>query len=71
MTCKGVCVRYKAQKPRDESRYNQGQKRCSRCVIFMFWDGNNCPCCNTGLRRRPRNSKDRERHQKIETIQRM
>jgi hypothetical protein len=40
MTCKGICIRHKAQKPSGTSgRYTSGQKRCQICEIFIKWDG--------------------------------
>ncbi|PWU80745.1 MAG: hypothetical protein DLM72_10635 [Candidatus Nitrosopolaris wilkensis] len=57
MTCKGICVRHKAQKPVGSGRYANGQKRCQICEIFMKWDGLWCPCCGYRLRTRPRNLK--------------
>ncbi len=71
MGCKGICARYKAQKTRDESRYSNGQKRCSKCEIYINWDGNNCPCCSMILRTRPRSAKDRERYPGANIITRM
>ena len=35
MTCKGICTRYKAQKPVGTGRYASGQKRCQICEIFI------------------------------------
>ena len=43
MTCKGICIRHKAQKP--------------VCEIFLKWDGLWCPCCGYRLRTKPRNLK--------------
>ncbi len=57
MSCKGICVRYKAQKPGDSGRYIAGQKRCQVCTIFIHWNGLCCPCCGYRLRTKPRNSK--------------
>jgi hypothetical protein len=51
MTCKGICIRYKA----DSNNYANGQKRCQICDLFMQWDGIFCPCCGYKLRNRPRN----------------
>lgn len=61
MACKGICDKYMAQKPLMQSRYAEGQKRCSVCEIFMRWDGNNCPCCGVMLRTSPRGTQDRAR----------
>nr|AIF09427.1 hypothetical protein [uncultured marine thaumarchaeote KM3_36_H05] len=39
MTCKGICTRYKAQKPVGTGRYASGQRRCQICEIFIKWEG--------------------------------
>jgi len=57
MTCKGICIRHKAQKPSGSGRYASGQKRCQICEIFINWDGLWCPCCGYRLRTKPRNLK--------------
>ena len=45
----------------DDGRYENGQKRCQHCEIFIKWPGLRCPCCHTSLRTRPRPKKYRER----------
>jgi len=57
MTCKGICPRYKAQKPVGTGRYASGQRRCQICEIFINWEGLWCPCCGYRLRTKPRNLK--------------
>ena len=57
MTCKGICIRHKAQKPVGTGRYSTGQKRCQICELFLKWDGLWCPCCGYRLRTKPRNLK--------------
>ena len=57
MTCKGICVRYKAQQPVGTGRYASGQRRCQICEIFIKWEGLWCPCCGYRLRTKPRNLK--------------
>jgi hypothetical protein len=57
MTCKGICIRHRAQKPVGEGRYASGQRRCQICEIFIKWDGLWCPCCGYRLRTKPRNLK--------------
>ena len=57
MTCKGICIRHKAQKPVHLGRYAMGQKRCQICELFIRWDGLWCPCCGYRLRTKPRNLK--------------
>ena len=54
MTCKGICPRYKAQKPVGTGRYASGQRRCQICEIFIKWEGLWCPCCGYRLRTKPR-----------------
>jgi hypothetical protein len=62
MTCKGICIRHKAQKPLDHSgRYAAGQKRCQICAIYMRWDGMWCPCCGCRVRTRSHNSKFKQK----------
>jgi len=57
MTCNGVCQRYKATGSFYGGRYNNGQKRCQVCVIFIVFSGIWCPCCGYKLRSKPRNKK--------------
>jgi len=55
MSCKGICVRFKATRVRNGLRYANGQKRCQICEIFIIYDGYFCPCCGFRLRTKPRN----------------
>ena len=55
MTCKGICIRYKATKPAKGGRYSNGQRRCQMCEEFLDWEGLWCPCCGYRLRSHPRN----------------
>jgi len=71
MTCKGTCNQYKAQRTPGINRYVQGQKMCSTCEIFVWWDDTHCPCCNCTLRTRPRNTKNRRQLQMIQVVQRI
>ena len=62
MTCKGICIRHRAQRPASYfGRYATGQKRCQVCSIFMKWDGAWCPCCGCRVRTKPRNSKFKQK----------
>jgi hypothetical protein len=62
MTCKGICIRHRAQKRFDSSaRYVTGQKRCQVCEIFMKWNGPWCPCCGYRVRTKPRAPRKREK----------
>jgi hypothetical protein len=57
MTCKGICMRHRAEKPFGIGRYASGQKRCQGCDEYIRWDGIFCPCCSYRLRTKPRNWK--------------
>ncbi len=61
MTCNGVCENHKATKPAYGGRYEDGQKRCQTCQIFVYHDGFYCPCCNMRLRASSRNTKLKEK----------
>jgi len=61
MVCKGICCRYKAKCNFKRFRYNNGQKRCNVCELFIIWDGKYCPCCGMCLRTRPKFSKNKQR----------
>jgi len=60
-TCLEICLKYKALKNKDGGRYDNGQKRCQGCEIFIKWNGIYCPCCNKRLRNKPRNRFTKER----------
>ncbi|QLH09029.1 hypothetical protein DSQ19_05680 [Candidatus Nitrosotenuis sp. DW1] len=53
-SCKGICVRYKSQGIENGRKYQNGQKRCSHCGLFLNWQETRCPCCRTIMRTRPR-----------------
>ena len=71
MVCKGICPQHKAKRVHGINRYIQGQKMCSICDIFVWWDGKHCPCCNFVLRTRPRNTKNRRLLQMTQMVQRI
>ncbi len=71
MTCKGTCTRYKADRPIDTGRYQVGQKRCSVCNVFMYWEGNHCPCCNFMLRTKPKGTQTRQKLMIVQQIKRI
>jgi len=46
MQCNGSCKTFKAiNNSAEYGRYEQGQKRCPTCEIFIEWEGLWCPCC--------------------------
>ncbi|WP_316505610.1 hypothetical protein [Nitrosopumilus sp.] len=72
MVCKGICIRYKSGRPFGiNSRYENGQKRCSICEIFINWDGKYCPCCGYVLRTKPKGTQTRHRLMELQQIKRM
>ncbi len=57
-TCNGPCQDFRATMPPfNQSRYEIGQKRCTKCGIFMNYAGRFCPCCGFRLRSKRRSSK--------------
>lgn len=66
MGCKGICIRYKADKPKQAGkRYLIGQKRCQTCDIFIKLDDFWCPCCGHRLRNSPRTKYQKKKKIKI------
>ena len=61
MSCNGVCKKFKATKPASGGRYQNGQKRCQTCTVFLHHDGLYCPCCNMRLRTSSRYTKLKEK----------
>jgi len=60
-SCKGICTRHKALKPKSGGRYGNGQKRCQVCEIFMKTTLLYCLCCGYKLRTKPRNKKYKDK----------
>jgi len=54
-TCKGICDMYKSVGTAMQFKYQEGQKRCSFCGIFIECEGVRCPCCHMVLRTNARN----------------
>jgi len=52
--CIGICTRYKS-KP----RFVDGNKKCTKCGIFIKWDGLYCPCCKQLLSAIPNSARYR------------
>ena len=62
MHCNGSCEKYKAKSNTlAGGRYEQGQKRCPECEIFMEWEGLWCPCCGRLLRTKARATRPKRR----------
>jgi len=60
ITCKGICVKFKAKNYKGYKRYAAGQKMCPACEIFIVYDDARCPCCKCTLRVTPRSGKARK-----------
>lgn len=61
MKCNNICQNHKAKKPKHGGRYEDGQKRCNSCDIYIKYDGLFCPCCNLRLRMSSRYTKFKEK----------
>ncbi len=63
MHCREVCSKYSVKSTllKKNGRYEDGQKRCSSCAIYINWDGDHCPCCGHFLRTKPRNTRGRNK----------
>ena len=72
--CLKICQQYKAGRPSDGQRYNDGQVYCNTCAIWMLRKGcvlkdgsiatidstgMYCKCCNFRVRARPRSRKSK------------
>ena len=54
-SCKGICEMFKGDDTSMRLKYQEGQKCCSYCEIFLKVIGLRCPCCKTILRIKARN----------------
>ena len=59
-SCKGICIKFKAKPYNGRSRYENGQKRCQTCMLFLTYEENRCPCCRSLLRITPRANNSRK-----------
>ena len=67
LICKGQCIiKYETKKTVANAREN-GYKRCSKCLVFMKYEGIYCPCCGVRLKNSPRNNKSRKVFQQFKT----
>ena len=63
--CNGSCKEYLAKgNSLEGGRYEQGQKRCPQCEVFIKWEGLWCPCCGRLLRTKPRAKKSKIKNKK-------
>ena len=52
-SCRGKCSPHRVR----TNMYENGQKRCNTCEVFLQWDGVRCPCCSRMLRTKSRYAK--------------
>jgi rRNA maturation endonuclease Nob1 len=70
LVCKGQChLKYTTRKTVVHAS-EKGYKRCSKCLVFIKYEGVWCPCCGVKLKISPRNNKSRQvfREMKLENI---
>jgi len=67
VSCKGICERYKSMGVSMQFKYQEGQKRCTSCGIFIECDGVRCPCCHMKLRTNARNRLSKIKRLEIST----
>lgn len=58
--CKGVCIRFEIKKFNGKIRYENNQKLCTQCNVFIDYADARCPCCRCVLRITPRAGKYRK-----------
>lgn len=52
--CQNVCVtKFGARE--GHCKYEEGEARCNRCGVCLFWEGLRCPCCKCKLSRKVHN----------------
>lgn len=65
MTCRDLCTRIRRTRPGNgKGRYASGQKFCFACDLFLVCEKLRCPCCNSVLRVKPRQRKDKDTFRK-------
>jgi len=63
LCCKGSCIQKNKFIVKKVVRGEKnGFKRCSKCSIYIKWEGNHCPCCGVKLKTTPTNNKARKAH---------
>jgi len=62
ISCRNICIKYKAKKSYRSSYYEDGLRRCTECEVFIRWNNNSrCPCCGTTLRIKTHDAKVRRK----------
>ncbi|MBS1268991.1 MAG: hypothetical protein MAG458_01727 [Nitrosopumilus sp.] len=63
MACREICKQFKTRKLGISKYFNA--KRCTKCCVYMKYEGVFCPCCNIRLRSKPRSSKARQKRNSL------
>jgi len=58
--CKGICLKIEIKKFNGKIRYENNQKLCTQCNVFIDCSDARCPCCRCVLRITPRAGKYRK-----------
>ncbi len=59
--CKGICTRFEVKIFKGKkTRYEDNQKRCPVCGVYMRCSDVRCPCCKCVLRMTPRANRSRK-----------
>lgn len=58
-SCKGNCIGLKHD-IQNRKRYENGDKYCPRCLIWVKTEFIRCECCNEILRTRARNTRNKQ-----------
>jgi|LWDU01.1.fsa_nt_gi rRNA maturation endonuclease Nob1 len=62
LTCKGVCFNPEyAYKKTIRNITKTPYKKCSKCCLFIKYEGVFCPCCGVKLSNRAANNKSRKK----------
>ncbi len=59
-TCKGICLSLEIKKFNGKTRYENNQKHCPQCSVFIDCPDVRGPCCHCVLRITPRVRKSRK-----------
>jgi len=60
--CKNVCLNPEyAHKKTVRNLTETPYKKCSRCCLFIKYEGLRCPCCGVKLSNRAKNNSSRKR----------
>lgn len=63
--CKNACLNPKYEhKKHVKDIANSPYKKCSKCCVFIKYEGLFCPCCGVHLSNRAKNNKARQRRNK-------